>query len=479
MMICKECGFECKSVKALKIHLTKKHKLDAENYYIKQIAPAKICVDCGQFAKFINIDLGFDERCAKCRIRFLQRQHYQNMSADEKLAIANKNKAAKLKNHGCENYCNTAKAKQTKLKKYGDENYNNRHKAKQTYPTHTQLAVSKQKQTHFNNWLDRFSRKVKDFFNVADITASNAGYRINMRCNACHCEFSFVKNALNNYMRWNVRNICPRCFPTCKTSRAEREIYDFVVSLGENAIANDHTVLGKKELDIYIPDKKIGIEYDGLFWHSAERGKCIKDKSDLCKMHNVQCIHVFEDEWLNKPQIVKSLISGVLGHNKQIPAGKTQFHEIAIDTANEFLEKNHLQGKCACQIAGGLFFDNSLAVVMTFDKSPFDKNAFIMSRFANMLNTNVIGGDSKLLKHILDNHNEIREIIATADLRWDTGDMYFKLGFEKIGEKKPNKFFFLNNFARLPESDTNNDDAKYNTIYDCGLAEFKYTRRNF
>lgn len=476
-MICKECGFECNSIKALRIHVTKKHKLDARQYYIKHVAHEKLCIECAKPAKFLGIDLGFDDRCTKCRVRFLQRQHYQNMSAEEKLSIANKNKATKLKKYGDANYTNLEKAKKTKLERYGDENYNNRYKAKQSYPCHTLSVISKQKQTHFTNWLNRFSNKICDFFNISNISTID-GYRINMQCNVCHHEFSFVKGSLNNFMRWRVNKICPHCFPTCKTSRAEREIYDFIASLGENVYANDHAILGKKELDIYIPDKKLGIEYDGLYWHSAERGKYIKEKTDLCKMHGIRCIHIFEDEWLNKPQIVKSRICSVLGHNKRIYAKKLQFSEITIDEANDFLEKNHLLGKGAYNFATGLYVNNSLMAVMTFNKNGVNENSMTISRFAGVLNTNIVGAAGKLIKHALNKYKEICEIIAFADCRWDTGDLFIKLGFEKIGESQPNKFLVVNNFTRLPMSCLNqNDDAKYTTIYDCGTIMFRYVRK--
>lgn len=36
----------------------------------------------------------------------------------------------------------------------------------------------------------------------------------------------------------------------------------------ENVIRKDHIVLRGKEIDFYLPKYKIGIEYDGVYWHS-------------------------------------------------------------------------------------------------------------------------------------------------------------------------------------------------------------------
>ena len=65
-------------------------------------------------------------------------------------------------------------------------------------------------------------------------------------------------------------------------SFAQREIFDFVCSLGFNAEENNRQVLNGKEIDIWIPERNIGIELDGLFWHkeheSNDRLHSIKKK---------------------------------------------------------------------------------------------------------------------------------------------------------------------------------------------------------
>jgi G:T-mismatch repair DNA endonuclease (very short patch repair protein) len=51
----------------------------------------------------------------------------------------------------------------------------------------------------------------------------------------------------------------------------EREVYEFILSLyNKEIIRNDRTVLNGKELDIYLPDYNLAIEFNGLYWHSED-----------------------------------------------------------------------------------------------------------------------------------------------------------------------------------------------------------------
>ena len=96
---------------------------------------------------------------------------------------------------------------------------------------------------------------------------------------------------------------CPRC--SIKISKGESEIFTYVKSFCPDAIQSDRTVLDGKEIDIFIPSKNIGIEFNGLIWHSTKHGKSRtyhQDKSDLAATKGVRLIHIWEDEWRDKRQ---------------------------------------------------------------------------------------------------------------------------------------------------------------------------------
>lgn len=162
--------------------------------------------------------------------------------------------------------------------------------------------------------------------------------------------------------------------------------------------------------------------------------------------------------------------------------------------ADEFLIENHLQGACQSRYQYGLLYNDTLVSVMTFSKSRF-KNEFELTRFCNRLYTDVVGGASRLLKHFLKDHSEIKEIVSFADRRWSIGKLYEKLHFVKIDTTKPSYFYCIDgmllnrmNFQKhklvaegYDSSKTEHQimlDRKMYRIYDCGSLKFKYTMSN-
>lgn len=140
---------------------------------------------------------------------------------------------------------------------------------------------------------------------------------------------------------------CPDCFPvTAGTSAEESDLANFIKDRTKcKILLNDRTLIFPYELDIYIPEKNLAFEFDGLYWHSAEH----KDKnyhlmkSAMCSEKNVQLIHIFENDWIYRNDIVKSRIENLLNINEsRIFARKCQIREINGKTAYDFYEKNHI-----------------------------------------------------------------------------------------------------------------------------------------
>ena len=109
------------------------------------------------------------------------------------------------------------------------------------------------------------------------------------------------------------RNLsCPNCHPSEHgSSRGECELHDILAATGLNVIHNDRKTLGGKELDIYFPDLKLAIEYDGRHWHSKEDDEL---KNELCKELGIKLIRVDNDEWLKDREPVLERILPLLGN---------------------------------------------------------------------------------------------------------------------------------------------------------------------
>lgn len=278
---------------------------------------------------------------------------------------------------------------------------------------------------------------------------------LRLQCNECNSEFVFHYQIFRN-SKTVGKKICPTCYPRLTgTSTAESEIADFIIGLGVDVIRNDRSILGfGQEIDILIPSLKLAIEYDGLYWHSTSVHGVSKNISiKTTKLENLgyRTIHVFEDEWLNKPDIVKSRLVHLILNNQsnRYHARKMTITNIDSSTRDEFLNTNHIQGTDIARVRYGAFYDGELMAVMTFKPTNFvkggDGSVMELSRFAVKLDTHIPGIASKLLAHFKRNH-DCDQIVTYSDRRWSTGNLYKSLGFIHSHKSDPNYWYFLPNY---------------------------------
>lgn len=216
-------------------------------------------------------------------------------------------------------------------------------------------------------------------------------------------------------------------------------------SAGENSVAqfirdnykgqiilNSRNIIAPKEIDIYLPDLNLAIEYNGIFWHSELHDKdkhYHKSKTDKCKAQGIRLIHIFEDEWENKQAIVKSRIMNLLGCSAKIYARKCNIVTVTSKQSKEFLQANHIQGYATSSVQYGLEYNNELVALMTFGKSRYNKSfQWELIRFANKIGCGVVGAASRLLSKFKKELNP-ESMISYSDERWNTGNVYNMLGF--------------------------------------------------
>jgi transposase len=245
--------------------------------------------------------------------------------------------------------------------------------------------------------------------------------------------------------------------PHVKVSKSQKEIYDFIKSFYNNEIKiNDRTTIineKNKELDIYMPDKKIAIEYNGLIFHHEEAKGKDKwyhfNKTNACENDGIFLFHVWSDIWAEKPEIIKSMIKNKLGFiDRKIFARKTIIQEVPKYLRKKFFEDNHIQGEDNASISYGLYSENELVACMSFSISRFNKNYdWELIRYANKLNTIVLGGFSKLLKHFKKNNKG--SIISYSDRSYASGKVYSLHGFISVGEPSPDYMYLDKNLKRM------------------------------
>ena len=432
-------------------------------------------------AKATNLERYGHEDPGKAHREKIQKtfEEKYGVSAPSQIKTAqDKSKATNLERYGSETYLSSETAKrriaETNLKKYGSENAARAHvmhKEDQNREFITERFVSK-------NRLDY--EGLKNYFNIKDTAATNLLGKLGI-----------------NYPFKEKRGL------------TQKEIFDFLHKHIDLKF-NSRLEIYPKELDIYIPSKKIAIEYDGIMYHSfgfsklskfdnaemecSERNKHL-EKTELCEEHGIKLFHIFENEWINetKRKIWESMLLNSIGDSERIFARKTEVKEVFIKEKTKFLEENHIQGACSSSVNLGLYYEDELVSIMTFGKSRFDKNhEWELLRFCNKTGVSVVGGAGKLLKAFRKEYKP-KSIISYANRRWSQGNLYRKLGFTQIGKTKPNYFYFnneyelknrmsfqkhklskiLNHYDPSLSETENMYHNGYRKIYDCGNLVFE------
>lgn len=245
-----------------------------------------------------------------------------------------------------------------------------------------------------------------------------------------------------------------RC-PKCNKLRIEEELRNFLNSLAVNCEYNIKSIITPYEIDIYIANQRIGIEYHGIYWHSDRFRDAFyhRTKADLADSKNIHLIQIFEDEWLNKREIVESIIRFKLNKiENKIFARKCVIKLVSYKEAKEFLNVNHIQGAGTIGVIRlGLYYENKLISLMTFFRPSISKNQrsennriWELYKQCSILNISVVGGFSKLLSHFLINYKPIK-IISYVDRRYFTGKSYLKCGFRIIKYTVPNYYYVEGN----------------------------------
>lgn len=458
--------------------------------------------------------------------------------------VSNLKKTLKQK-YGDENYNNNKKAKQTKLEKYGDPNYNNREKMLKTNNEKYGMNVSpntleKTKERAVSGEIGFKSKKYKEYLKSNDIenvsqldvvkekrkiqkiketvTKIFEGNRLNgvvtplfdkneyigsdynnlYRFKCCKCNTEFEDNLYSG----NIPR-CLECYPHNRfKSTIETEILEFLKSNNIETKHHDRTILSGEEIDILIPKLNLGIECDGIYWHSEIAGGKNKhyhlNKTKKCNEKNISLMHIWDWEWRCKQDIIKSILLNKLGKSKQIYARKCFIREVENKDKSDFLNDNHIQGDDTSSIRLGLYYDNKLVSLMTFIKSRYDKKyQYELSRYCNVLNTNVLGGASRLFNFFIKNYT-VESIVTYSDMRLFTGNLYKKIGMTFVGNTPPGYHYFHTNngvpierihfqkhklnekleiFDKNLSGWQNMQLNSYDRIWDCGHMKFEYIKR--
>lgn len=500
-----------------------------------------LCKICDKPTPFLGFSKSYAQTCGNkdCKNKLYSlknKEAWQNLDEEKKKDQQKRREETNLKKYGVKNPGQSEtvqeKMRQTNLKKYGTEyvfaSEEIKEKIKKTnnekygcdYGLSNPEIIKKREETLQERYGVNNSKQIPGLLNTQFQKYENNLKEHNTIFTLVNCEFvdkykgqytkkedgtlhyftyKFKCKTCNQLFEESFHTginkiiVCPHCNKTSNMSKWEIEIQDFVKSLGFKDIeVGNHSILNSKELDIYIPSKKVAIECDGVYYHNE---KFIdKDyhlnKTKECEKLGIRLLHIFEDEWREKREIIQSIIKSALGiYNIKIGARKCKI-EKNLD-CKEFFDKNHLQGYIPSKYTYCLTYNNEIVAALSIGRPRFNKEYnFEILRFATKINAQVIGAFEKLFKEFLKNYKG--KIITYSDRRIFTGNLYRNNGFKELESTKPS-YFYTKWIVRIPRLSMTkqklvkqfNEDPSltehqiankygYYKIYDCGNWKFEY-----
>lgn len=419
--------------------------------------------------------------------------NWKNKTQKEKDELTLKTKKTKLEKYGNENFNNSDKMKSTMINRYGKDSYAKTSEFKikihESWKNKTEdelkimmknrkkqdieLANEKRKETR----LKKLELIPSNYISIQELSKSINKDDSHLReiCKKLNIEMKVFNNLFRFYIDKSdvskIENYFKLTIMSGK-SHTEKEILNFIKSIYDGEIIeNSKAIISPKELDIYIPSKKIAIEYDGLYWHNELRleNDYHLNKTNACNSKGIDLIHVFEDDWSNHKEIVKSMIASRLGiYERKIFARKCEIKTVDKDICKKFFNANHLQGFAKGDIYLGLFYQNELVQAIIINKKGWHDGNVELTRMATKLNIQVIGGFSKLMNHLVTDYN-FKSVVSYVYKSWFNGKGYLASGFEIVKENKPSYSYIVND-ERVHKSKFRKEKIK--KLYEDGILEY-------
>ena len=341
------------------------------------------------------------------------------------------------------------RVKKTNLEKYGDEYYlaslNAREKSKKTclekygveYAAQNRDIIAKSLRSKHKNNEEKYRQHSELMLNAKDFKFSEVSPLLyNVTCSVCGSSFLWTNYEFVSTEHCMKILYCKNCTSFGRSSY-EDKISSFFPN--ETIIKNDRTVIKPKELDLYFPEKKLAVEFDGIYWHNGSAKSL--EKYELCKKLGIRMLNIFEHEYSESK--IKSIIKTALNEQSEhiVYARKCEVREVKENDYKKFTIENHIQNYAYATIIYGLYYNNELVQIMSFSKPRFNKKyEWEIIRECSKCEYSIVGGKERLWKHFLREHNPV-SVISYCDKRFFTGESYLRLGFSLIGESKPSYFY--------------------------------------
>jgi hypothetical protein len=467
-MDCRLCGHIEEDLKRMSNHMRSTHGLSSEQYTVEVLhgGVRPTCPVCGSSTRYVSFS--FKEYC---------KDHSRAAMA----AAGARGGAAPAWNRG------KTKENDSRLAAYAAKvSGTGNHFHGRSHTQETIRKISEKKTLVTSRLEERTSERSAEFVLLTPPEEYRSRQRqyLEFRCIKCG---EVQRKTLQAFERGSR---CYKCHPRGK-SNWELSVFDFVKSITPDAVSGDKSVLSPKEVDVYVPSKKFGIECHGLFWHSEVGNpdghfdrNSHQVKSAMAEERGIRLLQVFEDEWRDKRTIVESMIRHRLGlHSDRCKTWSTSVVELTTEEQKAFFDSTHISGYTPSKVCWGLKDRVGRVVSALSLRRPRHglryENSMEVARFSNALGLSVPGGLSKLLKvaRAWSASNGYSRIMTYVDRRVGNGAGYSSAGFQKVGSTGPD-YWYTDNELRydrfkfrarsgVPEKQVALD-AGVSRIYGCG-----------
>lgn len=438
--------------------------------FINSLDRIPVCY-CGKSLKWLDFGRGFTTFCStKCLAN--------------SQTVINQKKETLIIRYGTDHYSKTTdykiKFKQTCQSKYGVDNPG------QISDTLSGRAYNKS-QTHLKRLMDEFDGIYTPNF------SPNEWHGVR-KPSSWHCEKcgnDFVTNVLAYSPL--VCNVCvPKTF--IGSSKLELSIFDIVNSISPDAISKDRSILAGKELDIYVPSKKIAIEICGSYWHSDRFVDKFyhHNKFIECNKQGIRLLTLFDFD-LTKLNVVESMIRTNLSVDKDLRIAARHGKTIQIDsnTSKDFQNIHHIRGFSVATYHIGFYYNDSIVAVSSWSKPRYSKELNTLELIRLCSSRPITGLLGKMTSAAIKLFNP-DNILSYVDLRYGDGHSYIAAGYKLQSITKPGYWYVDNTgickhrssftkkklmqlnsqFFNMTEFEIT-DKLGYHRIWDCGHKLFK------
>lgn len=261
------------------------------------------------------------------------------------------------------------------------------------FPSQAKSVMDKTKTKFRAQYVDRFfeeaiAHNLTPLFTREDyINGGELAYL----CNTCMEEFTSDVH--------NVGDVfCPKCFLGTR-SKDEQVMYAWLTSVCEyELVQNTRAILDGYELDIYIPELKLAIEFNGDYWHSTIHKDALYhyEKTRACEEKGIRLIHVFEWEWLRKQELVQRTILSALKMLPTLDCVDCEYR--AIEPDKEALDKTCFSSYDDSLKWVGVYFEDILIQMIGYSQNENTCTISCIAHVANFTVQNSIVGFMDFMK---------------------------------------------------------------------------------